>query len=149
MKVNSDVDATRAEVDNATVALRNAVMSLETKPVDEGKLLSGHIESADALYSESNTADKMFDGDLSTYWESPYSGSNVGLPKDVVVKLNKTYTLEQLTFISHTARNGGVTNYRISVSMDGQNWTNVTSGLVDYDAYLKNENVTVNTLCSS
>lgn len=144
LKVNSDVDATRAEVDNATVALRNAVMSLETKPVDEGKLLSGYIESADALYSESNTADKMFDGDLSTYWESPYSGSNVGLPKDVVVKLNKTYTLEQLTFISHTARNGGVTNYRISVSMDGQNWTNVTSGLVDYDAYLKNENVTVN-----
>lgn len=145
VQVNDDAEATRAEVEAATAALLEAYDALVIQPVDSSLELDPDqvIADANALYSESNTADKMFDDDLSTYWESPYGGNNVGLPKDVVLTLDHTYMLEQISFTSHTIQNGGVTGYTISVSMDGQQWTEVTSGTVDPNAYKKGENVRV------
>ena len=101
--------------------------------------------SAEGLYSEQNTADKAFDGDLGSYWESPYSGGNVGLPKDLVMTLDGTYKVGKLDFISHTLKNGGVTSFDISVSEDGEDWTLVHSGTVDAAAYQQNANILVST----
>ena len=145
VSVYNDESATRGAVESATMALQNAYAGLTIQPVDSSLELDPDqiIADANALYSESNTADKMFDDDLSTYWESPYGGNNVGLPKDVVLTLDHTYMLEQISFTSHTIQNGGVTGYTISVSMDGQQWTEVTSGTVDPNAYKKGENVRV------
>ena len=115
------------------------------QPVDEAlQLNTGKvIVSGDALYSESNTYDRMFDDDLTTYWESPYSGSNANLPKDIVLTLADTYKLEQVSFTSHTIQNGGVTEYTISVRLNGEGWAEVTSGTVDANAYKQGENVRV------
>lgn len=145
INVYNNEEATRSDVESATTALQNAYEGLTIQPVDSSLELDPDqvITDANALYSESNTADKMFDDDLSTYWESPYGGNNVGLPKDVVLTLDHTYMLEQISFTSHTIQNGGVTGYTISVSMDGQQWTEVTSGTVDPNAYKKGENVRV------
>lgn len=143
--VNNDPAATRADVESATTALLNAYGALVIQPVDESlQLNTGKvIVSGDALYSESNTYDRMFDDDLTTYWESPYSGSNANLPKDIVLTLADTYTLEQVSFTSHTIQNGGVTEYTISVSLNGEDWAEVTSGTVDANAYKQGENVRV------
>ncbi len=108
-----------------------------TKPEIEGTF------TADALYSESNYANNMFDGDLLTYWESPYWTDDAFLPKDVVVDLGKTYTLEAIEFISHTIPNGGITAYELYVSMDGEEWTRVAEGTKDADAYRQQVNVTI------
>lgn len=145
VQVNDDAEATRAEVEAATAALLEAYDALVIQPVDSSLELDPDqvIADANALYSESNTADKMFDDDLSTYWESPYGGENAKLPQDVILTLDHTYMLEQISFTSHTIQNGGVTGYTISVSMDGQQWTEVTSGTVDPNAYKKGENVRV------
>lgn len=145
VQVNDDAEATRAEVEAATAALLEAYDALVIQPVDSSLELDPDqvIADANALYSESNTADKMFDDDLSTYWESPYGGANAKLPQDVILTLDHTYMLEQISFTSHTIQNGGVTGYTISVSMDGQQWTEVTSGTVDPNAYKKGENVRV------
>ena len=146
--VYDDPDATRADVEDATTALQEAYDGLVVDPVDESLLLDvigegSIITESEALYSESNTADKMFDDDLSTYWESPYGGANAKLPQEIILTLDHTYMLEQISFTSHTIQNGGVTGYKISVSMDGQQWTDVTSGTVDPNAYKKGENVRV------
>lgn len=145
VQVNDDAEATRAEVEAATAALLEAYDALVIQPVDSSLELDPDqvIADANALYSESNTADKMFDDDLSTYWESPYGGANAKLPQEIILTLDHTYMLEQISFTSHTIQNGGVTGYKISVSMDGQQWTDVTSGTVDPNAYKKGENVRV------
>lgn len=145
INVYNNEEATRRNVESATTALQNAYEGLTIQPVDSSLELDPNqiIADANALYSESNTADKMFDDDLLTYWESPYGGENAKLPQDVILTLDHTYMLEQISFTSHTIQNGGVTGYKISVSMDGQQWTEVTSGTVDPNAYKKGENVRV------
>ena len=107
--------------------------------LDTDKVVAG----AEGLYSESNTADRMFDNDLRTYWESPYGGSNAKLPQDVIVTLANKCQLEQVSFTSHTIQNGGVTKYTVSVSLDGDEWIEVASGKVDANAYKQGQNVRV------
>lgn len=144
VEVKDDPEATRADVESATEALLNAYNALVIVPVDEALNLGTDIVvSANGSYSESNTADLMFDGDLATYWESPYGGSDANLPKDVVIELDDTYVLEQLSFVSHTIQNGGVTDYTVSVSTDGSDWIEVASGTVDANAYKQGQNVRV------
>ncbi|MDM8236102.1 discoidin domain-containing protein [[Ruminococcus] torques] len=142
--VNEKADATRAEVEAAVEQLLTAYDALVIQPVDESIILKDSIVTGgDALYSESNTYDRMFDNDLSTYWESPYIGENAKLPQDVVLELADTYQLEQVSFTSHTIQNGGVTEYTVSVSTDGEEWTEVASGTVDANAYKQGQNVRV------
>ena len=142
--VNDKADATRAQVEAAVEQLLAAYDALVIQSVDESLILKESIvKVGDALYSESNTYDKMFDNDLSTYWESPYGGENAKLPQDVVLELADTYQLEQVSFTSHTIQNGGVTEYTVSVSTDGEKWTEVASGTVDANAYKQGQNVRV------
>ncbi len=143
--VNDKADATRAEVETAAAELLAAYDALVVDPVDEALMLDTDkaVAGAEGLYSESNTADRMFDNDLLTYWESPYGGENAKLPQDVVIELADTYQLEQVSFTSHTIQNGGVTKYTVSVSLDGSQWTKVASGKVDANAYKQGQNVRV------
>lgn len=142
--VNEKADATRAEVEAAVEQLLTAYDALVIQPVEESIILKDSIVTGgDALHSESNTYDKMFDNKLSTYWESPYGGENAKLPQDVVLELADTYQLEQVSFTSHTIQNGGVTEYTVSVSTDGEKWTEVASGTVDANAYKQGQNVRV------
>lgn len=124
-------------------ALENAANELEVV-LSEKELASDIVGSSDALYSESNTPDKMLDGDLGTYWESPYSGENAKLPQDILIELNDIYNLEQVSFISHTMQNGGITDYEVSVSLDGNEWVKVANGTVNPNEYKQGNNVTVN-----
>ena len=142
--VNDEDNATRAEVEAAVEQLLTAYDALVIQPVDESIILKDSIVTGgDALYSDSNTYDRMFDNDLSTYWESPYGGEKAKLPQDVVLELADTYQLEQVSFTSHTIQNGGVTEYTVSVSLDGEEWTEVASGTVDANAYKQGQNVRV------
>lgn len=137
-------DAARSEVETAAATLEQKYKALEVVPVDESLALGSEIvENADGLYSESNTADKMFDGSLDTYWESPYGGADANLPKDVIITLDDVYRLEQVSFTSHTIQNGGVTEYEVAVSLDGEIWTKVAEGSVDPEEYKQGQNVTV------
>lgn len=147
--VNNNPNATRADVEAATSNLLQAYAALTVEPVDSSLKLDVNIGegqtvvSADAAYSESNTADKMFDNDLMTYWESPYGGSDANLPKDIILTLDGKYDLQQISFISHSSQNGGVTSYAISVSTNGKDWIEVATGTVDANKYKQGNNVRV------
>ena len=92
--------------------MKNAKLLLQRFiTVSENQLPSSVVAGATGLYSEDNVADKMFDEDLATYWESPWSGPDAKLPQDVVVELDDSYVLEQVSFISHTIHNGVITDY--------------------------------------
>lgn len=149
VRISNDPAATRADVENAVEKLRLAYKDLTIQPVDESLKLDVNIAkgqtvmNAEALYSENNVANNMFDNDLSTYWESPYSGADATLPKDIILTLDGTYDLEQISFISHSIQNGGITKYEISVSNQAKSWIKVAEGTVDPDLYKQGENVRV------
>ncbi|MFR2445867.1 MAG: discoidin domain-containing protein, partial [Thomasclavelia spiroformis] len=110
---------------------------------EEDKLINSAVTNVEAIDNGSDSADRMFDGSLTTYWESPWSGAQATLPKDVVMTLNDVYSLDTLEFISHTIRNGGITKYEVYTSTDEENWTKVAEGTVDAEEYKQGKNVTV------
>uniref|UniRef100_UPI0025944C98 discoidin domain-containing protein n=2 Tax=Bacillati TaxID=1783272 RepID=UPI0025944C98 len=110
---------------------------------EEDKLINSAVTNVEAIDNGSDSADRMFDGSLTTYWESPWSGAQATLPKDVVMTLNDVYSLDTLEFISHTIRNGGITKYEVYTSTDEENWTKVAEGTVDAVEYKQGKNVTV------
>lgn len=138
--VIQNAEATREEVRAAINALQSAYDGLVETELQE---LEGSF-TADALYSESNIANNMFDDNLLTYWESPYTGNNAFLPKDVVIDLGGEYVLEKVEMISHTIQNGGVTGFEIWTSMDGETWALVYEDKdISPDLYKQGKNVTI------
>lgn len=143
--VLKDPNATRAQVEQATDALLAAHEALTVDALGSEYELNTTkvVASGSALYSDSNEYSRMFDDNLSTYWESPYSGENAELPQDIILTLADTYSLEQVSFTSHTIHNGGVTQYSIAVSTDNETWVPVASGTVDANEYRQGQNVRV------
>lgn len=134
---------TANKADKTPVTNMLTIAEIEVNGREADTLLNKAVTNAEALYSESNVADRMFDGNLETYWESPYSGNQASLPKDVVITLDDVYELDKLEFISHTIPNGGITKYEIYTSMDKENWEKVTEGTVEADEYRQKVNVNV------
>ena len=110
---------------------------------DADKLINSAVTNVEAIDNGSDSADRMFDDSLTTYWESPWSGSQATLPKDVVITLDDIYSLDKLEFISHTIQNGGITKYEVYTSMDKENWTKAAEGTVAAEEYKQGKNVTV------
>ena len=126
--IANEAEALAEQVTAAKEAIERAFAGLETKPIDESKLLADDGFSAEGLYSDSNTPDKMFDQNLETVYETPYLGEEANLPKDILVTLDGTYKLTNISMVSHTKQNGGITEFTVSVTTDGNNWTPVYSG---------------------
>ena len=145
VEIDEKEDATRSEVETATTNLLDAYNALTVQPVDESLHLDEDIVTeGEALYSESNVYSNMFDGDLGTYWESPYGDpSSIHLPQDVVLTLADNYKLEQVSFTSHTIHNGGITEYIIYVRTEDGDWMEVASGTVNADDYRQGQNVRI------
>lgn len=134
--------ATISEIEAEAIKLEIVKNKLELIPTDLSKIMSEVVESADGLYSESNYATNLFDGNLDTYWETPYGGDQAYLPKDLIVKLDNEYILEQIDLVSHKAQNGGVTNYEVYTSLDGEEWTKANVGKVSPSVYKQGVNYT-------
>lgn len=58
--------------------------------------------TADAPYSEENVPSALVDGNETNYWESPYYGNNVGLPKEITLALGDAYDLEKVEIVKNT-----------------------------------------------
>ena len=136
---NEKADA--EEVAEAVAALREAYGKLTETTVPQ---LSNEDFTADALYSDSNVAANLFDNDLSTFWESPYTGDDAQLPQEVVVNLGKVLTLDKVELVSHTAQNGGVAAFEVwtrNVNSETEEWNLVGEYTVDRDLYTQGRNV--------
>ncbi len=75
-------------------------------------------------------ASYAFDSNADTIWHSNYTPSKQALPATITIDMNGEYTINKLTYLPRQdgSANGYVTAYTISVSSDGETWTDVADG---------------------
>lgn len=119
--VKGDDEATKEQVKEAINALKAAKDGLVEAPVTEITIGNGKENfTVDALYSEENYSKHLIDGDDATRWESPYFGTDKGLPKNLDFDLGEAYDLDKVEIVKYMAQmNGRVTKYEVLVSTDG------------------------------
>jgi len=80
-------------------------------------LKNGSTVEVSSSYNNTNTGDKLIDGNQSTRWESLYSD-----PQHFTIKLDRTYSLNGIKLFWEGAASK---KYVIETSTDNRNWTNV------------------------
>ncbi|MEK3747547.1 discoidin domain-containing protein [Paenibacillus sp. FSL E2-8871] len=84
---------------------------------------------------ENNDASQAIDGNSSTIWHTKWDLSNP-LPQSITLNLGNTHVISKLKYLprQNGAQNGNITSYEILTSLDGVNFTPVTSGSWDDDS---------------
>lgn len=119
---------TQSVLDNLVLEVAKKISVLVERETNVKEKIDGSQLQAEALYSESNKASRVLDDDLNTFWESPYAGVDVGLPKAVTLTLPTISTIRQIDYVPAQARNGLVTEYNVYTSLDGEIYTKVAEG---------------------
>ena len=138
-----DPETTKADLDNATIEIMNAVNSLEfrgsnDKQPDSTNLIPyegmSMFDESSCSAAEQEHASYVIDGDRGTIWHSNY-GSSYTLPQWFTIDLGSTYNLEQVDYLPRQSGsiNGMVTHYRIETSLDGETFTPVVEGYLETD----------------
>ena len=110
--------------------MKKAADALEESELTAEAITDKSGMTADAPYSEKNVPSALVDGNETNYWESPYYGNDVGLPKEITLALGDAYDLEKVEIVKNTG-NGKVTDYEVLVSTDGENFTSVGRKTID------------------
>jgi len=87
--------------------------------------LSIHSVSSEAT-GQGRHAINAIDANIKTNWHSAWDGSDRN--KTIVIKLDEPKNLSALEYFPAAGGNGKILDAVISVSMDGENWTEVVSG---------------------
>lgn len=79
-----------------------------------------------------------FDGKLDTFWHSKWDEASP-FPVDVSLELEEETELSKFVYTPRQdgANNGHITQYRLQVSMDGENFEDVSSGTWESNSYVK------------
>ncbi len=81
--------------------------------------------------SEQNGEDKakVIDGNNNTIWHTKHGYAAPASERYITIELNAYEAIKRFEYQPRlTASNGRVNNYKISISSDGQNWTQVSTG---------------------
>ncbi len=71
-----------------------------------------------------NHAKYAIDGNINTIWHTAWNGSDT--QREIVIKLDEPFYVSALEYVPRQdASNGRLKNGKLSVSMDGENWTEV------------------------
>jgi mannan endo-1,4-beta-mannosidase len=87
-------------------------------PLPAGNLATGKTVTVSTIESVSYSGGNAVDGDLNTRWAS-VSGSD---PQYLTVDLGRVYSLNRVVVVWENAY---ATQYRVQVSTDGNNWTDI------------------------
>src|SRR5699024_1817710 len=128
------------EILEVTYGLRRAIRDLEFKGSDDSKENSSNLIDGDLLsihdytnYADSDRPENIIDKNEDTIWHSSY-GSNASLPVQITVDLKDVYELEQIDMLARQEnRNGHITQYRVEVSEDGEDYFPVVQGFFEHD----------------
>lgn len=135
--IRNSSTADQKKVNDAAIAIIRAISALEVRDTDPDKLIDNSKLYADGNnYSDSNLPAKGVDGDVSTFWENPYSGPNGGLPSSYTVTLKNEYIVNQIDYINK-AGSGYLKKYEVQVSTDGTTYTKVAEGTLLADNTVK------------
>ena len=122
-------DPTQDQVDQLVSKIKRAINGLELRPVNSNNRIEGiTIADSSGQASWSENASNILDDDIGTYWLTPQTG----MPQWVVVDLGSVYNLTDVTFLPRQGgNNGDIIKAAISVSTDGQNYTDL--GQFEFD----------------
>ena len=122
-------DPTQDQVDQLVSKIKRAINGLELRPVNSNNRIEGiTIADSSGQASWSENASNILDDDTGTYWLTPQTG----MPQWVVVDLGSVYNLTDVTFLPRQGgNNGDIIKAAISVSTDGQNYTDL--GQFEFD----------------
>ena len=85
--------------------------------------------SSEETSGENGAAVNMLDGDPSTIWHSRWSSNAAEYPHEVVFDLGSTETVDGISYMRRAAnQNGPIKDYKVEVSTDGENYTDVAAG---------------------
>lgn len=124
----TDPNLIQEDIDKAEINIIKAKMNLEirdTRPAEKIPVKVGEVTVIEAnaeFYSDRNYPQHVIDGDSSTFWETPYSGTNAKLPKDIVLTLADVADVDQLDFTPNARFNGAITEFKVYTSVDGVTW---------------------------
>ncbi|WP_339248170.1 discoidin domain-containing protein [Paenibacillus sp. FSL F4-0243] len=92
---------------------------------------------------DNNDASQAIDGNPATIWHTKWDLSNP-LPQSITLNLGNTHVISKLKYLprQNGAQNGNITSYELLTSLDGVNFTPVTSGRWDDDSTEKNAEFT-------
>lgn len=87
--------------------------------------------TADSANNATTAAVKAIDGDVNTFWETPYTGSIPGFPHTFTIDQGSVIAVSGLSYLPRpatTGANGRIGRFSILCSNDSSTWTNITSG---------------------
>ena len=86
--------------------------------------------SASTAEGTDGAASNVIDNNPNTYWHSVWGNSNINLPQSVTLKLDETKQIYKFAYTPRqNSSSGRIKQYEISVSVDGQEFTSVASGM--------------------
>ncbi len=134
--LNSD-SYTRADVENAASAIRQAIADLEVRPLPTGNLINTSKDTDITIIDYSSDATGLYEGETglvndvldyneATYWHSSYAEGQKKMPQWLTFDLGKLYKMTDVTFLTRPgALHGDITKAEILTSVDGKNFTSV------------------------
>jgi hypothetical protein len=117
------------DTEGRTIAVQAAVSCDLLSPVNWSLVFVDSQETA----GESAPAVNAFDQNSATKWHTRWSGSNPpGHPHEIRIDTGATRTLCGFNYLPRQdgGVNGTIKNYEFAVSVDGTNWTTVSSGVL-------------------
>jgi len=86
--------------------------------------------NSEELSSEYAPATNIIDGDWGTYWHTRYSSNPAWAPHYITIDMGANYKVSGFLAVPRMdwSTNGLVRKYKFQVSMDGKDWTTVSTG---------------------
>ena len=120
--VAANLDATKAEIDEAKDALKDAMDNLDFGQLKAENLINKSANDGVSVVSSTSgyigeTADKTLDYRNNTHWHSDWSDNSQTLPQAIVYDLGKEYALSDITFLPRQDGqfNGDITEMKVYV----------------------------------
>jgi hexosaminidase len=121
-RIGSKTTAFKGKIDNLVVY--NEIKSDEINRIPHTNMTAS-VDSA-----QSGGEGKLaIDDDPSTIWHTKWDLSD-SLPQSITLSFDQVYKIDKLTYLPRpTGNNGNITKYSVSVSSDGTNYQEVTTGV--------------------
>ncbi|WP_322502178.1 endo-alpha-N-acetylgalactosaminidase family protein [Clostridium sp. LIBA-8841] len=85
--------------------------------------------SSEETSGENGAAQNASDDDVDTMWHTKYSGGAAQGPHNITLELNEATKINKFRYVPRqSGSNGNITEYKLSVSLDGENFTEIASG---------------------
>ncbi|MGG5461806.1 endo-alpha-N-acetylgalactosaminidase family protein [Clostridium sp. B9] len=91
--------------------------------------------SSEEISGENGAAKNASDDDLNTIWHTQWSNGGAAGPHHIILELEEATKLDKFRYVPRqSGTNGNITEYKLSVSLDGENFTEIKNGTFANDS---------------